>query len=213
MRYLLFLLLFLSLFAGENSELLKRGKKVVNLFCKKETLPKFSQDLNATINLIKESNACGKLNEQNLKAVALYLQKGAVKSSTFIVPKDAKCPVCGMFVHKYPKWASLMEINGKMYYFDGVKDMMKFYFFDKDFPYDRTKISQVLVRDYYTLESVDATKAFYVIDSNILGPMGHELIGFKTKKEAENFINDHKGRIIKFQEITVEMVEGLDAKH
>jgi len=212
MKYLLFLLVTASLFAGENSEILKRGEKVVKIFCKKEALPKFRNDLNTTIGLIKDSNACGKLNEQNLKAVAMYLQNGVTKVSTFKVPTDAKCPVCGMFVHKYPKWAALMEVNGKKNYFDGVKDMMKFYFFDKDFPYDRAKINKVLVRDYYTLESVDATKAYYVIDSNVLGPMGHELIAFKTKKEAENFINDHKGRIMKFQEITVELVEGLDAK-
>ena len=115
-----------------------------------------------------------------------------------------------MFVYKYPKWAAHMVVNGKDFYFDGVKDMLKYYFFDKDFKYDRNKISKVEVRDYYTLESLNATKAFYVIGSKIYGPMGNELIPFKTQKEAENFINDHGGRVIKFDQTTPQMVMGLD---
>lgn len=106
-----------------------------------------------------------------------------------------------------------MEIEGKNYYFDGVKDMLKFYFYDADFKYDRSKISKVLVRDYYTLESIDARDAFYVTGSNIYGPMGNEFIPFKTKKEAMTFLNDHKGeKIVKFKDITFEMVENLDKK-
>ena len=45
------------------------------------------------------------------------------------VPEDAKCPVCGMFVSKYPKWVAQIKIKMDIYhYFDGVKDMMKFLF-------------------------------------------------------------------------------------
>jgi nitrous oxide reductase accessory protein NosL len=43
-------------------------------------------------------------------------------------PKD-KCPVCGMFVAKYPDWvAAFVFRDGSTVFFDGVKDMMKYYF-------------------------------------------------------------------------------------
>jgi nitrous oxide reductase accessory protein NosL len=127
------------------------------------------------------------------------------------VPSDAKCPVCGMFVSKYPKWAARMAVGGKVYYFDGVKDMMKYYIFDGDFPYDREKISTMMVTDYYTLEEIPAKEAYYVNDSDIFGPMGHELIPFKNEKSAKAFMDDHHGKgPVKFDEITDKMVMALD---
>ncbi|HFC03675.1 MAG TPA: nitrous oxide reductase, partial [Nitratifractor salsuginis] len=123
----------------------------------------------------------------------------------------AKCPVCGMFVSKYPKWAAEIVVDGKTYWFDGVKDMMKFYIFDGDFPYDRSKIEKMLVTDFYTLEAIPAKEAYYVIGSRLYGPMGNELIPFKTEKEAKDFMADHGGdRIVRFDEITGKMVMGLD---
>jgi nitrous oxide reductase accessory protein NosL len=127
------------------------------------------------------------------------------------VPEKAKCPVCGMFVAKYPKWAGLMVIDGKKYYFDGVKDLMKFYIFDGDFPYDRSKITAITVTDFYTLESIPAKEAYYVTGSSLYGPMGNELIPFKTKEAAENFMRDHQGEaIVRFDQITPRMVMALD---
>ncbi|OQX50090.1 MAG: hypothetical protein B5M46_01820 [Epsilonproteobacteria bacterium 4484_20] len=120
-------------------------------------------------------------------------------------------PVCGMFVSKYPKWTTMMEHDGKRYYFDGVKDMMKYYIFDGDFVYDRTHITQMKVSDYYTLEAIPAKEAFYVLDSDVFGPMGRELIPFKNLKSAEDFSADHNGRsIVKFDEITDSMLMKLD---
>jgi len=41
------------------------------------------------------------------------------------VPARAKCPVCGMFVAKYPDWtASARFKDGTTYYYDGPKDML-----------------------------------------------------------------------------------------
>jgi len=60
-----------------------------------------------------------------------------------------------------------MVINNQKLYFDGVKDMMKYYIFDGDFVYNRNLISQMKVSDYYTLDEIDAKDAYYVIDSNI----------------------------------------------
>ena len=66
------------------------------------------------------------------------------------------------------------------------------------------------VSDYYKLSKLEATKAFYVIGSNVYGPMGNELIPFATQEEAETFSRDHNGqKVIAFDEITEAMVKSL----
>jgi nitrous oxide reductase accessory protein NosL len=104
-----------------------------------------------------------------------------------------------------------VTLNGKDLYFDGVKDMMKYLIYKGDFKFDRTKISSILVTDYYTLESINAKNAFYVVGSNVYGPMGHELIAFKTIESANNFMKSHNGKkIVTYVQITQSLVQSLD---
>ncbi|HHH20444.1 MAG TPA: hypothetical protein ENK87_00815 [Nitratifractor sp.] len=219
-----FLLLFLFTFfilnaqnlsIGKIKKLSMQGEKIVELLCEKSKLPKPVGTLDDLGKKVQESGACGTLSDAKSQAVAFYLLNGKLHSNgaEIKVPEGSKCPVCGMFVYKYPKWAAQMVVDGKPYYFDGVKDMMKFYFFDADFPYDRSKIEKVQVSDFYTLEAVDAREAFYVVGSNVYGPMGNELVPFKSEKEAQNFMQEHKGKkILKFKDITPQIVMGLDGQ-
>ncbi len=42
-------------------------------------------------------------------------------------PRD-RCPVCGMFVSKYPNWIAQIEFkDGSREFFDGPKDMFRYY--------------------------------------------------------------------------------------
>ncbi len=218
-KFILITLFFTgSLFANELSlakivKLSNKGEKIVNTLCDSKKLPSAQGTIEELIEKIKTSKACPPLSKSKLEAVAYYVSNGSMKlaGKHIDVPVDAKCPVCGMFVSKYPKWAAFMQINGKKYYFDGVKDMMKYYIFDGDFPYDRKNISEITVSDYYTLEEISAKEAFYVLDSDVFGPMGRELIPFKSKKSAKAFMNDHNGKaMVKFDEITDKMVMALD---
>jgi len=211
-------LLSLSLVAGAADQariakLSKKGEKIVKTFCKKELLPDPSGSADQLMKRVAASGACPPLSRSKLKAVASYLANGRGEdlSKSLTVPRGAKCPVCGMFVDKYPKWAASMVIDGKAYYFDGVKDMMKYYIFDADFPYDRKRIERMVVTDFYTLEAVPARECFYVRGSKLFGPMGNELVPFKSREEAESFLHDHQGQeIVRFGQITAEMVMALD---
>ena len=196
--------------SANNLTLIKRGEKIANLLCKQNKLPKASKTLDETIQAIIQSKACSNLNTQNLKALALFLMNKK-SSKKLQVPKEAKCPVCGMFVAKYPKWAAMMQVGDKKFYFDGVKDMMKFYFYDQTFQFKRSKINKVLVQDFYNFKVLDARDAFYVAGSNVYGPMGKELIPFESLKEAKNFFKDHKGqKIVRFNQITLDLIKSLD---
>ncbi|WP_258064223.1 nitrous oxide reductase accessory protein NosL [Campylobacter hyointestinalis] len=119
-----------------------------------------------------------------------------------VVPKNAKCPVCGMYVDKHPNWAAVIEDENL--YFDGVKDMMKYILKEKK------AFEKVFVSDYYKLKKIDAKAAFYVIGSDVYGPMGNELIPFETKNEAITFAKDHNGKmIVTFKEIDEKLLEEL----
>lgn len=134
--------------------------------------------------------------------------KGPVSPS-----RNDKCPVCGMFIYKYPDWtAQILFRDGGYAVFDGVKDMMKYYFNIKQYSSRNTSdIKAMYVKDYYSLTYVDARKAFYVIGSDIRGPMGKELVPFEKESDAKVFMKDHKGhRLLTFQEINTEIFRLLE---
>jgi len=128
-------------------------------------------------------------------------------------PKD-KCPVCGMFVAKYPDWvASVTLKDGTRVFFDGVKDMLKYYFNMARYAPGKTAadIQAVHVTDYYRLEPIDGRQAFYVVGSDVYGPMGRELIPFEKEAQAREFMKDHKGKtVLPFDQIDFPLVIGLD---
>jgi len=193
----------------------EKGKMMVARMCKQKKFPDFASIAEAK-SYIADSGICGTLKDKQYQAIAIYLMRkdaGQKQSVEAIkVPDDAKCPVCGMFVSKYPKWAAVVKIDGYTHYFDGVKDMMKFYFTPAAYHKEATQamITGLLVSDYYTLDTIDAKKAWYVSGSNVYGPMGNELIPFKTKEDAMAFKKDHFGKaVLAFDEITADVIKRL----
>ncbi|WKJ92150.1 nitrous oxide reductase accessory protein NosL [Methylomonas montana] len=132
------------------------------------------------------------------------------------ITKQDRCPVCGMFVYKYPKWvAQIYFKGGSAYFYDGAKDMFKHIFNTEKYTPGKTveKMTEILVTDYYEVELIDAKSAFYVIGSDVLGPMGHELLPFKDQEAAKEFLEDHKGKsIMRYQEVTPAIIESLDRR-
>jgi copper chaperone NosL len=128
--------------------------------------------------------------------------------------KTDKCPVCGMFVYKYPDWtAEIIFEDGSVFFFDGAKDLFKFYFNLKTYHPRKTytDISAVYVTEYYDLKLINAQDAVYVIGSDIYGPMGRELIPFASEADAGEFMKDHKGkRVLRFENIKPSVIDKLD---
>ena len=128
-------------------------------------------------------------------------------------PKD-RCPVCGMFVAKYPDWlCQILFKDGTNVFFDGAKDMFRYSLnLQKYNPSKKiSDIDTIYVTDYYSLNLIDGYRAYYVIGSDVYGPMGREFIPFEKEQDAREFMKDHKGKtILKFKEITPELVKGMD---
>lgn len=110
---------------------------------------------------------------------------------------EARCAVCGMFVAPYSSWIAALQMDdGRTYYFDGPKDM--FIFFSdlaKYLPGASTdQVQNLFVTEYYSAETVPAAEVFFVIGSDVLGPMGKELVPVAGRQAAEIFRRDHGGK-------------------
>ncbi|WP_294966574.1 nitrous oxide reductase accessory protein NosL [Sulfurimonas sp.] len=194
------------------------GKKVFDKKCSKDIdLTNYIEinELKAALNQggrdIQNNKLCKAMKEKQLHALALYLWEvkrfgdlDDIKGKIHVTV-DEKCPICGMFVYKYPKWAAQIFYGDMHYSFDGVKDMMKYYFDHKD------GISKMLVTDYYSQKAIEARESYFVIGSDVYGPMGDELIPFEKLSDAKTFSLDHKGlKTLKFDSIKLDEVNKLD---
>lgn len=128
-------------------------------------------------------------------------------------PRDL-CPVCGMLVSKYPHWVAIVVYrDGHAAFFDGAKDMFKY--LQDPARYEparrRADIAAAQVTEFYGLTRIDARQAYYVVGSDVLSPMGHDLVPLASRADAAEFMHDHKGaRLLRFDEVTPEVIEALD---
>ncbi len=152
-------------------------------------------------------------------AAAAALPPGAVRAEAAPIdlpppgPRDT-CPVCGMFVAKYPDWiATVVFADGTAAHFDGAKDFFK-YLADvgKYAPgRSRDQITAMGVTDYYAVSRITAADALYAVGSDVLGPMGHELVPLTNEADAAEFMRDHAGkRLLTFAEVAPELLSALD---
>ena len=132
----------------------------------------------------------------------------ATDKKPVVINKSDKCPVCGMFVSGYKNWlAEIIFIDGTYAVFDGPKDMFRYYLDLKKYNPSKTvsDISAIYVTEYYSTELTDARKVFFILGSNVNGPMGAELVPLASEKAAKEFMEDHKGkRVLKFSEVNPE---------
>lgn len=125
--------------------------------------------------------------------------------------KKDRCPVCGMFAHKYPKWAAgFVFKNGSKYFHCCPKCMLhnlnnipKYQPGEK-----RANLELIWVTEYYTTRQLDAEDVLFVVGTSVVGPMGLDLIPVQGEKAAENLKHDHKGEmIVTLSEITPDLIE------
>ena len=117
---------------------------------------------------------------------------------------DDRCAVCGMFVQKYHPWvAAIVFADGAQAFFDGPKDLFRYLLDLEKYKAKDRPIAEIVVTDYYRVRFIDAKTAFFVAGSDVMGPMGAELIPLEKREDAETFSLDHGGgEILEFDEIT-----------
>lgn len=124
--------------------------------------------------------------------------------------REHACGLCGMITVDFPgSKGQIHYSNGKIDTFCCTLDMFSFYL-QPDSP---KNITAIFVNDMGKADWerpsghwIDAKKAHYVFGGNIMGPMGEALVPFAELKDAEVYVNDHGGKIIRFDEVTMEML-------
>ncbi|MFC1834847.1 nitrous oxide reductase accessory protein NosL [Thermodesulfobacteriota bacterium] len=125
--------------------------------------------------------------------------------------KKDRCPVCGMFVHKFPKWAAgLVFDNGSMYFHCSPKCML--HNLNNIAKYqpgeERRNLKLIWATDYYTTKKMDARELFFVTGTNLLGPMGLDLVPVRGRNAADNLKADYKGEsVLSLEQITPAVIE------
>ena len=127
------------------------------------------------------------------------------------IKKSDKCAVCGMFVSGYKNWlAEIIFTDGTYAVFDGPKDMFRYYLDLKKYNPSKTAsdIGSIYITEYYSTELTEARKVFFVLGSNVNGPMGAELVPLASETAAREFMKDHKGKkVLKFNEVSRESLK------
>jgi copper chaperone NosL len=142
---------------------------------------------------------------------ALHYTASAADVKPVTIKKSDKCAVCGMFVSEYKNWAAeIVFRDGTYAVFDGPKDMFKYYL--NLAKYNRSKkqsdIAGVFVTEYYTTKMMEAKGLFFVKGSDVMGPMGAELVPVASMAKARTFMKDHGGKkILRFSEVTMEALK------
>ncbi len=207
----LLLFLFSATLNAEEKKIYQIGKNVYEKMCTRDIDLRNYATIDDLKNSIKHDNLCKPLKEEHVEALSTYLwevkraPEHMESKEVILVGKDEKCPICGMFVYKYPKWAAQIFYKESRLSFDGVKDLMKFYLKEKP------TAEKIVVTDYYSQKAIDAKTAYFVMGADIYGPMGSELIPFEHEEDAKSFYMDHQGKkIFKFEEITTLDIEKID---
>ncbi|AWI53003.1 hypothetical protein DEH84_05845 [Aquabacterium olei] len=116
------------------------------------------------------------------------------------IPQDARCPVCGMFPARTPRWAAqLIFDDGAAYFFDSPVSLL-LYLQDVG-RYSRgrlhTEVRASYVQDFETGTWLPLDSAWFVHGSDALGPMrAGNLPPFRTRSDAEAFARRHGGQIL-----------------
>lgn len=128
-----------------------------------------------------------------------------------LIPSEKdRCPVCGMYVAPYPEWiGQVRHDDGTTVFFDGCKDLFTYLLSLDRYAPDKRRgnVAAIFVTNYYDGEVIPARTAYYVVGSNVMGPMGPELVPHRSCEAAHDFTQDHDGRrILRFDEITPAML-------
>jgi len=114
-----------------------------------------------------------------------------------VSPSD-RCPICGMKVAQYPKFAAAMQLTGgDTFYFCSTYCMALAWLHpDVHLHAAPAERARVTVIDYFTGTEEDGMAVTWVGGSDVVGPMGYTLIPLKTESHLTAFQARHGGRMV-----------------
>lgn len=121
-------------------------------------------------------------------------------------PAAGRCAHCGMRVTASDPWhASLVTSSGETLAFDAPKCMFRLLLGERG-----RGARSATVTEYYSGEARPAASLHYVLGSDILSPMGRDLVPIDGLERAERFARDHRGqRVLAYGDVTSAIIDEL----
>ncbi len=124
--------------------------------------------------------------------------------------RETSCALDGMILLDYPgPKGQIQYTNGETDFFCDTVELLSIYLRPEQqkrvkgiFAQDMGKAKWEDPRDNW----IDARTAFYVAGSNLPGSMGPTLASFARLEDAQAFVRQHGGKVLRFNEITPQMV-------
>ena len=131
-----------------------------------------------------------------------------------VVASDARCPVCGMYPARFPKWkAQIVFKDGDTAAFESLLDLLRYSQDLARYSNGRHTVSDIskrYVTDYVDGNWLEAHQAFFVIGSATTGPMGEPaVLPFASHQAADAYAKDRGGKVLEFGQITPEVMADL----
>jgi len=130
------------------------------------------------------------------------------------IPADARCPVCGMYPARFPRWAAQSIFrDGAAHYFDSPINLFVFLQrvdrYSNGYTVDDVAVS--FVTDFETGQWIEAQDAFFVHGSSAFGPMRDaDLPAFASREAADALTRSRGGKALAFTEVTPELIQSLN---
>lgn len=117
--------------------------------------------------------------------------------------QSARCEHCGMRVDPAGAFTAGATLDGRTLAFDSNKCLLRYRL-------DHPSMTGAWVTDYYARTHVALEAAFFVVGSDVSGPMGPDLVATGSAADAARFMHDHHGRAAHaFSEVTPELVRSF----
>lgn len=115
-----------------------------------------------------------------------------------------RCDLCGMRIDSRSGWrAGGRSASGEELRFDTPKCMFRQH-------HERGGVRDAWVIEYYSQERRPARDLFFVVGSDLEGPMGRDLVPVEGRENAERLMREHHGeRVLAFAEVTEAIVDDL----
>jgi nitrous oxide reductase accessory protein NosL len=134
--------------------------------------------------------------------VSLAMANGAFSQPPEI-ESHKKCPLCGMYPARYPKFnCQIVFKDGSYEAFDSAIGLLVYLHFPDKTGAKLKPIAGVYFKDYLKQGWLEAEKTFFVTGSEIRGPMGIQFLPVDSQQAAEQIKKQANGKdIIRFNMI------------
>ncbi len=113
------------------------------------------------------------------------------------IESHKKCPLCGMYPARYPKFnCQIVFQDGSYEAFDSAIGLLVYLHFPDKTGLKLKPVAGIYFKDYLKTGWLEGDKAFFVTGSEIRGPMGVQFLPVDSEEAAEELKKQAKGKDI-----------------